>query len=92
LQDKLLLILSEKAVTSKWVRYEVNRALDWEINQERTILFPIRLDDAVLHAKDNWAHALRSSRHIGNFTHWREHQGYQKAFTQLLEHLKDETK
>src|ERR1019366_1510970 len=42
-QDKLLLILSEKSVTSKWVRYEVNSALDREVNQERTILFPLRI-------------------------------------------------
>jgi len=91
LQDKLLLIFSEQSVASKWVRYEVNRALDREVNQERMILFPIRLDDAVLHTKGDWAHSLRSSRHIGNFTRWQEHQGYQEAFTQLLQHLKDET-
>src|SRR6266487_3045949 len=85
LQDKLLLILSEQSVASKWVRYEVNRALDREVNQERTILFPIRLDDTVLHTKGDWATSLRSSRHIGDFTGWQEHQSYQEAFGKLRE-------
>jgi TIR domain/Pentapeptide repeats (8 copies) len=52
-QDKLLLILSEKSATSKWVRYEVNSALDREVNQERTILFPLRIDETVLHIGDH---------------------------------------
>jgi TIR domain/Pentapeptide repeats (8 copies) len=92
LQDKLLLILSEKSVTSKWVKYEVNRALDREVNQERTILFPIRLDETVLHTKDQWAADIRSRRHIGNFTNWEDHTTYQRSFDQLLKQLKADTR
>ena len=90
-QDKLLLILSEKSVTSKWVRYEVNSALDREVNQERTILFPLRIDETVLHIKDHWAADIRSRRHISDFTNWEDHTTYQHAFDQLLRQLKADT-
>jgi hypothetical protein len=48
--DKLL-ILSDASVKSNWVEFEVNQALHREIEQGRTMLFPIRLDDAVLHTR-----------------------------------------
>lgn len=91
-QDKLLLILSEKSVTSKWVRYEVNRALNREVEQERAILFPIRLDDLVMHVTEGWAADLRAHRHIGNFTNWKDHATYQRLFDQLLKQLKADTR
>ena len=45
---KLLLILSEHSVGSNWVEHEVETALAREQEQKRTMLFPIRLDDAVM--------------------------------------------
>jgi hypothetical protein len=91
LQDKLLLILSEHSIQSNWVEYEVNRAIDREIAQKRTILFPLRLDETVLHTNDHWAADIRSRRHIGNFTNWEDHTTYQRSFDQLLKHLKADT-
>lgn len=45
LYDKLLIILSEASVKSRWVEFEVTQALHREIEQGRIVLFPIRLDD-----------------------------------------------
>src|SRR5450432_1971334 len=91
LQDKLLLILSEHSIQSTWVEYEVNHAIDREIAQKRTILFPLRVDETVLHTKDQWAADIRSRRHIGNFTNWKDHTTYQCSFDQLLKQLKADT-
>ena len=66
LQDKLLLILSEHSVQSHWVAYEVRRALNREVNQNRVVLFPIRIDDTVLASTSPWAQDLKENRHIGD--------------------------
>jgi len=47
-QDKLLLLLSEQSIASTWVESEVEAALDKEDREQREVLFPIRLDDAVM--------------------------------------------
>jgi uncharacterized protein YjbI with pentapeptide repeats len=88
--DKLLLILSEHSITSDWVEKEVETAMEKEREQKRTVLFPIRLDDMVMKIKTGWAADVRRTRHIGDFTRWKEHDKYQKAFTRLLRDLKEE--
>jgi hypothetical protein len=92
LRDKLLLILSENSITSEWVEHEVESALEEERRTGRTILFPIRLDDAVMDSSMAWAALIRRMRHIGDFTGWKEHDSYQKAFDRLLRDLKAEEK
>ncbi len=90
LRDKLLLILSENSIASEWVEHEVESALEEERRRGRTILFPIRLDDAVMESGKAWAALIRRSRHIGDFTGWKNHDSYQKAFNILLRDLKSE--
>ena len=90
LYDKLLIVLSEHSIASNWVAYEVERALNKEPQGIPNVLFPIRLDDAVLKSKAGWADDIKSTRHIGDFTHWKDHDDYQKAFTRLLRDLKAE--
>jgi uncharacterized protein YjbI with pentapeptide repeats len=46
--ERLLLILSENSVSSEWVEKEVETAFEKEQRQKRTVLFPLRLDDAVM--------------------------------------------
>src|SRR6266571_4470819 len=54
--DKLLLILSEHAVKSDWVEREVELAFEQERQPPETlVLFPIRIDDAVMHTNTAWA-------------------------------------
>src|SRR5258708_6028818 len=91
LQEKLVLLLSEHALASAWVEDEVEAALEQEKQQHREVLFPIRLDDAVMQTMQAWAAKLRRTRHIGDFTRWMNPQAYQQAFERLLRDLKTET-
>jgi hypothetical protein len=90
LRDKVLLILSEYAIASDWVEGEVTRALDEERERKRPLLFPIRIDNAVLETKEAWARLLRGQRHIGDFRRWKEHDAYEKALERLLRDLQVE--
>ena len=91
LRDKVLLILSEAAIASDWVEGEVTRALDEERERKRSLLFPIRLDGAVLATEEAWARLLRGQRHIGDFTYWKQHDAYRKALERLLRDLQVKT-
>lgn len=88
LQEKLLLLLSEHSLASAWVEAEVEAALEKEQQQQREMLFPIRLDESVMQTRQAWAAALRRTRHIGDFTRWTEPTSYQVAFERLLRDLK----
>ncbi len=88
IHDKLLLVLSEQSLASAWVENEVESALDREGREKRTVLFPIRLDDAVMETQTPWVLAIRRTRHIGDFTKWKSHDDYTKAFEGLLKDLK----
>jgi hypothetical protein len=90
--DKLLLLLSANSILSDWVEKEVETAFDRERHDKRTVLFPIRLDDTIVDAVDGWAADIRRTRHIGDFTNWKDHDSYQTAFERLLRDLKASTK
>jgi hypothetical protein len=90
LQDKLLLLLSEHSIASTWVENEVEAALEKEDREPRGVLFPVRLDDAVMQTSSAWATTLRRTRHIGDFTNWTDPQAYQIAFERLLRDLKQD--
>ena len=90
LYDKLLLVLSEYSIASNWVAYEVEGALNKEPEGEPNVLYPIRLDDAVMQCKAGWVDDVRRTRHIGDFTHWKNHDDYHEAFDRLLRALKVE--
>lgn len=89
--EKLLLVLSEASVASQWVEQEVETALAREREQEgRTVLFPIRIDGAVMESKAGWPALLKNTRNVGDFTRWKDHDSYQKVFERLLRDLKAE--
>jgi hypothetical protein len=88
LHDKLLLLLSTNSILSDWVEKEVETAFDRERRDKRTVLFPVRLDNTIMDAVDGWAADIRRTRHIGDFTNWKNHDSYQKAFDRLLRDLK----
>jgi uncharacterized protein YjbI with pentapeptide repeats len=88
LYDKLLIVLSENSVKSPWVEAEVEAAFEKERRQKRTVLFPIRLDDAVMDAEEAWAAEIRRTRHIGDFRKWKDHDEFQSALERLLRDLK----
>mgnify|MGYP002382178563 CR=1 FL=1 len=90
LHEKLLLVLSEHSIASNKVAYEVEAALAEEVQPDRKtkMLFPIRLDNAVMETNIEWAERIRQKRQIGDFTCWKDHDAYQKAFDRLLRDLK----
>jgi uncharacterized protein YjbI with pentapeptide repeats len=88
LYDKLLLVLSKDSVDSPWVEAEVEAAFEKERKQKRTVLFPIRLDDTGMKTTQAWAAEIRRTRHIGDFTHWKKHDQFEKVFARLLRDLK----
>ena len=77
LYDKLLLILSEHSVRSPWVETEVETAFSKEHKTGKLALFPVKLDDTVEETEEAWAATIHRTRHIGDFTHWKEHDEYQ---------------
>jgi hypothetical protein len=98
LHDRLLLIVSEHSMASEWVKIEIAHAPHREIREKRYILFPVSLVpyEAVREwrcfdaetGKDS-ARKLREY-FIPDFSNWKDHNGYQKAFSRLLRDLKAE--
>ena len=87
MRDKVLLILSEHSIGSHWVKKEVNTAFEEEDRRHCTVLFPLRVDDAVMMTEEAWAAQLRR-RHIGDFRRWKDHDGYTQNFERVLRDLK----
>jgi hypothetical protein len=85
--DKLLLVLSESSIASSWVESEVEAALEKEQKTGKLVLFPIRLDDAVMKSTAAWAADIRRKRHIGEFQGWEHAHVYERAFARLLRDL-----
>ncbi|MBL7164266.1 MAG: toll/interleukin-1 receptor domain-containing protein [Anaerolineales bacterium] len=84
--EKLLVILSKNSVDSEWVGHEVEVALEAE-KERGTMVFPIRLDDAVDGIKVGWAAKIRRERNIGDFSKWHDPLDYQQAFDRILRDL-----
>lgn len=71
-------------------RLEVGTALARECNEERSVLFPICLDDMVMKIETGGPALIKYTRHIGDFCQWIDHDSYQKVFARLLRDLKAE--
>ena len=90
--DKLMLILSKDSINSRWVEKEVDAAFEKEEKTGKLVLFPIRLDDEIFDSPFGWATDIRRTRHIGDFTNWKDHDSFKKSFERLLRDLKEEKK
>lgn len=95
-QDKLLLVLSEASMHSRWVETELRTALRREQRDGRQILFPIRISpwepvrDWKCFDADSGrdlAEAVRAY-HIPDFSQWKDHDAFEAAFARLLADLK----
>jgi hypothetical protein len=80
-------VLSEHSIKSPWVEKEVEGAFEKERKRKKLMLFPVRLDDTVKRTRQAWAADIRRTRHIGDFTSWKNHDEYQKVFERLLRDL-----
>jgi len=86
--EKLLLVLSEDSVRSDWVEDEVNKAFAEERDRGQAMVFPVRLDDAVMITNQAWAQKIRDSRHIGDFRYWANPDQYSSSLERLLRDLR----
>jgi hypothetical protein len=80
------LILSEHSIQSGWVKDEVRIGFEEERNREQDVLFPVRLDDAVMTANEAWAAKLRQ-RNIGDFRRWKNHDAHKESFDRVVRDL-----
>lgn len=94
--DRLLLVLSECSLRSKWVETEIRQARKVEIEEQRRKLFPIRL---VSYEKlrqwecfdsDTGEDLAREVRayFIPDFSEWKHHDSFEKSFKKLRDDLK----
>jgi len=89
IHDKLLIVLSENSINSGWVEKEVETAFEKEMRLPKdTVLFPIRIDSAVMKTDEAWATDIKRTRHIGDFTNWKDYNKYRKSLKRLLRDLK----
>jgi len=84
MRDIVLLILSEDSIANDWVENEVNAALSEENKRKKPILFPIRVDTAVLDSDQAWAEYINKTRNIFDFSNWKDHDVYHQALENLL--------
>jgi hypothetical protein len=88
MREKVLLLLSRNSINSGWVEDEVSKAYAEERRRNRLVLFPVRLDDAIMETDRPWAVKLRDQRNIGDFRRWRTASHYRKNLEALLGWLK----
>jgi hypothetical protein len=98
LYDKLLLVLSENSMESEWVKTEIYHARQDEIRNNKRKLFPIGLVD--FSTIRDWqafdadvgkdmAREIREY-YIPDFSNWKDHDEYKKAFDRLMRDLEAE--
>jgi hypothetical protein len=85
-------------MNSEWVKTEIANARQREIREKRQMLFPINLvpytqvRDWKAFDSDTGKDSAREIREyfIPDFSDWKDHDSYQKAFDRLLRDLKAE--
>ena len=98
LHDKLLLIVSEHSMNSDWVKAEIANAREREDREKKQMLFPITLvpqeniGQWKLFDSDRGIDSAREIREylMDDFSNWKDHDSYQRAFQQLVGDLKAE--
>jgi hypothetical protein len=88
--EKTILVCSQNSLKSGPVLREIERALNREDREARSILFPVRIDDFVF---DGWEHERKDDvlrKVVGDFSRWKTKDKYERAFRKLLDSLKPE--
>ena len=96
--DKLLIVLSEASLKSKWVMTELRKARTAERQSGKRKLFPVRLVN--MSTLQSWECidpdtgedlALEVRRYfIPDFSNWKDHDQFETAFARLLKDLRAE--
>jgi TIR domain/Pentapeptide repeats (8 copies) len=99
IHERLLLILSAHSMQSEWVKTEIAKARQCEVQEKRQVLFPMSL--VSFEAIHNWEcfdadtgkDSAREIREyfIPDFSNWKDREAYRTAFQRLLRDLKPNT-
>jgi uncharacterized protein YjbI with pentapeptide repeats len=95
--DRLLIVLSENSLQSEWVMTEIRKAQEVEKRENRRKLFPIRLADfgqirqwSCFDAASGKDLAVEVREYfIPDFSNWKDHDSFEKAFERLLRDLRE---
>ncbi|MGD2098879.1 MAG: toll/interleukin-1 receptor domain-containing protein [Desulfobacterales bacterium] len=87
-QDKLLVVLSKFSVESQWIQKEVAAAIEEERHRNKTVLFPLRLDNGRMDAEKDWLKDLQKTHPIYDFTAWQSWEAYFAQFSRLVDDIK----
>jgi hypothetical protein len=88
IQDKLLVVLSKFSIESAWIQKELQAALTEEKNQNRAVLFPLRLDNSGMDGEKKWMTYLQQTHPIYDFAAWENWEAYYNQFYLLVKDLK----
>jgi hypothetical protein len=58
-----------------------------ERDRKELVLFPVRVDDAVMETPEPWARKLRDQRNVGDFRRWKDHDAYKQSFARVVSDL-----
>jgi len=89
IQDKLLVVLSKFSIESPWIQKELQAALAEERNQNRPVLFPLRLANSGMDAEKKWLANLQQTHQMYDFTAWENWEAYYNQFYLLVNDLKN---
>lgn len=100
LHDRLLIVLSKHSTKSEWVMTEIRKAREVEKKENRRKLFPVRLVDfdtlrgwTCFDADSGKDLAVEVREYfIPDFSNWKDHDAFEKAFVRLQQDLKAEIK
>lgn len=98
LHDRLLIVLSEDSMRSDWGITEIQKARETEIKEDRRKLFPITIVNFEKvkawnrFDADTGRDLAKEVReyYIPDFSKWKDHDAFEKAFDRLLRDLKAE--
>jgi hypothetical protein len=65
----------------------VQKAFAKERDRKQLVLFPVRIDDAVMKTPESWARKLRDRRDIGDFQRWKDDNAYKQSFERVVRDL-----
>lgn len=84
--DKQIVVISSHSLNSPWVEQEVQKAMERERTEGRSILFAIRIDHAIYESRRRWARKLLQTHFIGDFED-RDPAAYKQAVSHLIRGL-----
>ena len=88
IHNKLIIVLSKKSMNSGWVEDEIEIIMEREYSEKNPLFIPIRIDETIWNSKIAWTKKIKRTRHIGDFTNWKNENNYEVVFQKLLRALR----